>query len=374
MDYIEFIKKENLCVKIHYNNKVRLITNKKNIEKLISICEKYGYERIDSSCYLEDFIKEIIRDYEKYYQRKKNSLKIYNLVYDGVNLIRNHPKISKTIMAMGTLTALAVVNPFGGKDIESPAIEYEVSNESINIKKESSNIIEKTSDNTTKEEIDTMLNEDVSEFNFTYDNKNIDNLQRVKEYQDIFIKYANMYGLDYNLLMAIASQESGGYHYDLLNTPAIGMMQIERSAFINREITAYNHEDGKDETFLVTDLALNDLESNIKIGAMLLQIALEASDYNIPLGVQTYNFGTGYINDALNMCASLTGVPKEKMKNNMEELEWLDYREFLNVGDPKYVEHVFSFLPNNEKITVKNRAGQEISLRVCNEIEKMRNI
>ena len=74
------------------------------------------------------------------------------------------------------------------------------------------------------------------------------------------------------------------------------------------------------------------------------------------------------------MCESISGTPISEMKSNMEETEWLYYREFLNIGDAHYVEHVLSYLPNNKEITVKNRANQDITLKVVNEALKNKTI
>lgn len=399
MNYIKFIKNDTLTVEIHYKDKLRVIENKANVDKILSICEKYGYERINKSCYLKEYVDEIVKDYGNYYNKRKNTVKIYNTIKDAFKLKKK--VFNKKILAIGTLTCLAAFNPYS-KEITSNEITVteennvdnlendEIINITKNIKKTDSKEVtiskeelEKTDseeqatvkeEKETTNELNTMLNK-TTEFVFSYNNENIANLETTKNYSDIFQKYGEMYGIDSNLLMAIASQESGGKHDEFLyNYPAVGIMQIERSAFLNKEITAYNHLEQKQETFLITEEALTNLDTNIKIGTMLLQIALEANDYNIPLGIQTYNFGTSYMNQALKMCEAISGIPVEEMKQNMQETEWRYYREFLNIGDSNYVEHVLSFLPNDEKITVKNRDNEDISLKIVNEAVKTKTI
>ena len=397
MNYIEFKKDENLIVKIHYNGKLRVIKNKTNVKKILELCEKYGYGKIDEDCYIQDYISEIVTDYEKFYNKKKNNIKVYNTINKLMKL-KNNKKIG-TIILIGTLAAATT---FGLSELKTKIEATEITTESndynddndiityeddesffsnINIEKEEkepevgikneSETEKQTNQSEIETEIDNMLSDDTFEFVFECENPEPEKLEKAKQYSDIFEKYGQMYGIDPKLLMAMAAQESGGNHYDFLyNYPAVGIMQIERGAHINQEITAYNHLEGKEETYLVTDDSLTNLESNIKVAAMLLQISLEANDYNIPLGIQTYNFGTGYIYQSLKMCEDISGIPISEMKSNMEETEWRYYREFLNVGDPYYVEHVLRFLSTGDEITIKNRANQDITLKIKNEAEK----
>ena len=418
MNYIEFKKDTDLIVKIHHNGKLRVIKNKANVEKLLELCKKYGYGKINEDCYLQEYANEIIKEYEKFYHKKKSTIKIYNTVNNLMKLKKPSKKLGTTII-LSTLIAIGTISLVELKpklekvtisvddenndendnsiyeDNEEVAfpinIEKKVENNNIQLEEDkiqfeagtiTSKETEMEEEHQTESELETnneekakelenMLEDTKSEFVFNCENEEPGKFENAKQYADIFEKYGQMYGIDSKLLMAIAAQESGGNHYDFLyNYPAVGIMQIERNAHINQEITAYNHLDGSEETYLITDDSLTNLESNIKVAAMLLQISLEANDYNIPLGIQTYNFGTGYIYQALRMCEDISGIPISEMKNNMEETEWRYYREFLNIGDPYYVEHVLRFLASDDEITVKNRKEQDITLKITNEAEK----
>ena len=368
MNFIEFKKDNNLSAEIHYNKKLRIIKNEANIKKLLDICQKYGYEKLD----------------RHYYNKKKNNIKIYNIINKLMKLKKDNSHL-KGIMVAGTLIALTAISP--NKNNLEPTITNEATitdennDEQINITKENLNTIKKEDikiadeESSTEDEITNMLKSDLPEFVFDYANENTTNLENAKRYTDLFEKYGKMYGIDPSLLMAISAQESGGMHYDFLyNYPAVGLMQIEKAAFVNQEIVAYNHIEEREEKFLITENNLTDLDTNIKVGAMLLQIALEANDYNIPLGIQTYNFGTNYINKCLKMCESISGTPVSAMKNDMNKTEWRYYREFLNIGDPYYVEHVLSFISDKNEITVKNRANQDITLKITNTAQKTKAI
>ena len=97
MNYIEFKKDENLIVKIHYNGKLRVIKNKTNVKKILELCEKYGYGKINEDCYLQEYANEIIKEYEKFYHKKKSTIKIYNTVN---NLMKLKNKLSDSIISL----------------------------------------------------------------------------------------------------------------------------------------------------------------------------------------------------------------------------------------------------------------------------------
>ena len=180
-----------------------------------------------------------------------------------------------------------------------------------------------------------------------------------------------MFGIDPNLLMAIAAQESSGDHYGNLEKGcAAGIMQIEKAVHIGHTVSAYNFETGKVETISVTSDKLQDLETNIKIGTMIARTSIEDSNYNIPLGLQTYNFGPGSISNVLNTCCSQENVDKKEVKNDPTNNIWLNYRAFLHTGDAKYVEHVFSFLDNNAEITVLDRDGNKRTVKLSNDYQE----
>ena len=60
------------------------------------------------------------------------------------------------------------------------------------------------------------------------------------------------------------------------------------------------------------------------------------------------------------------------MRNNPTNNAWLKYRAHLNIGDAKYVEHVFSFLENNSNLTVKTRDNKNISVNITNDLVNTR--
>lgn len=186
-------------------------------------------------------------------------------------------------------------------------------------------------------------------------------------YKSIFDNYGNTYGIDPNLLIAIAAQEGSGVHKEISeNGHALGIMQVEMDVWCGKELTAYNFDTGMEETIVVNKGDLTNVDYNIKVGAMIFQGVLEQYNYNIPLALQAYNFGYGNIKKMLNTCFASTGVNIDEMIDDVNHTEWMNYRNFLGVGDGNYVEHVLENLENNEELVVRKRNLEEVKIQIHN--------
>ena len=212
------------------------------------------------------------------------------------------------------------------------------------------------------------------EFHFSYEDRtSSENIDNVNQYDDIFEKYANMYGLDSKLLKAIACQESGGNHYENLgNGPAEGIMQIEKSVHIGETITAYNFETKQNDYFEITEDNIQDIDFNIRIAAMDLRNAIEAFNYNIPQGTQAYNFGIGGMNQVLANCCRNIGEKQSNLENDPTNNSWLNYTESIGIGDSEYIAHVFSYLKDNTTLSIKDRDGLNHNITIINDYQKQR--
>ena len=216
-------------------------------------------------------------------------------------------------------------------------------------------------------ELELMLSEKDG-FHFSYQDRSNDaSIVNAKQYDDLFEKYAKKYGLDKNLLAAIAAQESSGNHYNHLNGPGYGLMQIEYVHF-GETLSAYNYETNTTDSITVTKDGVCDLETNIKIGSIILSNELKRFNYNIPLAVAAYNLGSGNINTVLRNTSNRTGVSIDSMKNNPNGNVWTEgpERRNLGVGDPKYPDHVFSYLGTSQ-ITVLNANGNPVTVNLIND-------
>jgi len=383
-DYIDFYydDEDNFVARICKNGKYKNVRNPRNVDKLISIAEKYNYN-INHEGKLTKRATAIIAEYDRYMARKKRRIKIYNQISSNMKISRKDPTINKRLAA-GALALVILGTGIGlhrkHTDSTSPeqttiSSQIESPNE-MTIYEELTGTIDDTEDysisneeETNSTELSTMLQSD--SFHFSYeDQTSSNNLETIKQYEDIFSKYATYYGLDKNLLMAIAAQESSGNHYGNLESgPAIGIMQIEKSVHIGENIAAYNFVTGDIDNILITEESLKDLETNIQIGAILFKDCLKQYDYNIPLAVQGYNYGFGNMYQVLKDCTKNENLSFDEIRKNANNNAWLKYRDSLNIGDPQYLEHVFSYLGNTE-LTVLTRDGEQVSVTITNDYQK----
>ena len=370
-----FDEEGKFAAKIHNNGKYRIVKNEKNLLKLLEISRKYGY-KINKEGKISKKAKEITKEYDKYQKRKKR-LQILGHIAENMILSRKNKALGKTVLIASILTTIAIsgASKKGAEaHDEVPTTSYQAvqtveENFASSIDMLDSyefNQIDETTEN--KNELDLMLQDE--SFHFSYEDRTSkEALTNAKRYEDLFEKYANRYGLDKNLLIALASQESSGEHYkNLERGPAAGIMQIEKKIHIGTTVSAYNFETKEIEKIKVTEDNLKDIESNIQIGSMILRGYIENNNYNIPLALQTYNFGPGNMQKVLNTCSSLENENIKDMRNNPTNNAWLKYRAHLNIGDAKYVEHVFSFLENNSNLTVKTRDNKNISVNITNDL------
>lgn len=389
-NYIEFKYDEDgyLIAKISRDGKYRIIRNIDNIFKLIDIAEKYNYT-IDSETRIVKDARYIIDEYDKLKKGKTRKFNLYNKTEDNMKIKRSNNNIGKKIAAISLATAMALTGTIIAKTNQKKnndsevvkgqyiVTDYENNNSNYSDYLESIKYEEKeqNSNNTSvtpKNEISNMIEK--KEFHFSYEDRtSSENIDNVNQYDDIFEKYANMYGLDSKLLKAIACQESGGNHYENLgNGPAEGIMQIEKSVHIGETITAYNFETKQNDYFEITEDNIQDIDFNIRIAAMDLRNAIEAFNYNIPQGTQAYNFGIGGMNQVLANCCRNIGEKQSNLESDPTNNSWLNYTESIGIGDSEYIAHVFSYLKDNTTLSIKDRDGSNHNITIINDYQKQR--
>ena len=376
--------------KLSQNGKYRIVKDPKNFLALYDIASMYGYSA-DRKIKIVKNADEIINAYDEYKRRKRQKNSIFGVLEEKCKLIKKS-KVGKSIAAIslaGTLTisAIAISNSIKTEDPDVLGGRIQVSRDETKDEqsKEISDIIEDDEQTDTESEvsIDEESSKDVSveelstifdrvKFHYNYeDRSNSSNIDRVNEYDDIFQKYAKMYGLDVRLLKAIACQETGGDHYgNIEDGPACGIMQIEKSVHIGQTISAYSPELGEMTSVDITEEKLKDIDFNIKVGAMDLRNAMESFSYNIPQATQAYNFGTGGMNRTLALCCDKDLEMQYELEKTPSNNSWLDYREQMDSGDKKYIEHVFSYLPNNTTLNVLDRNGKNHEVTLTNDYQK----
>lgn len=238
---------------------------------------------------------------------------------------------------------LDTVSPYNNKVV---TIKKNNSKKVKHALKNSEKLEKKATTEAKKTSFDREDNDKVIDFNFYCDSRvDFGDLAKTRRYKNIFNTYGNIYGIDPNLLIAQATQESGGDISVNFNQPDIGIMQIEWEAWVGEKISAYNYKTRKFDTVKITKDNLCDLDSHIKIATMILQSNINATyEFGYKLkkipetdilaySLQRYNMGAGTMIKLLNMGGN-----------------WKNNRDYFDIGDPEYFENVMNSLDNNSTV------------------------
>ena len=211
-----------------------------------------------------------------------------------------------------------------------------------------------TSDNDVVDEdniVGEVITENIKEsFDLEYsDRTDTDKFIIAKEkYYSLVSRISKEYGIDPQIMLAIATQESG-VHNTNTNGPAMGLMQIERSVWTGEDITAFNHKTKSKETLHITEEKLKDLEFNIRVACMIFQNCLNNSNYNLEVAIQMYNYGPGNVLKTFKMYYDRDDLTLDEALSNYSD-GWLDYRQYIKVGDKDYLEHIMSYVVQPDDI------------------------
>ena len=241
--------------------------------------------------------------------------------------------------------------------------EYTSNNESINTNQDN-NSLEGTNENDLNERVDAVLKldaEDATDMEKYYVTK--------AYYYDAIATNAKKYGLDPNLVLAIATHERG-VHSDMVDSGGgIGLFQIQVRGGWNwsgQTISAYNFETGEYDNVTITEDSVSDVFENIKVGCMMIQNSLAKYNYNIALAITAYNYGDNYLEKVINTCSMETGFSTSELKD-MNNLEWLSYRDIISGGDTHYLENVCKYIPNDTVLSFKNiNNGEDVFIKYEN--------
>lgn len=199
-----------------------------------------------------------------------------------------------------------------------------------------------------------------------------------EKYGALIEKYAKKYGLDPNLVLAVATQESGGKHYDLLDGgPAIGLMQIEKGVWRKGgNMRVFNFESNSWETITITAEGysdflhrLRDPEYNIDFACAIIQYNTYYFDYNVLVGLQANNMGMGSVGKVLDNYCYDHGISRKQVLEDQYDTGWMPYRNYISSGDSLYIEHVLSFVDANQ-ISMKKPDGTIITINISKESQK----
>lgn len=162
------------------------------------------------------------------------------------------------------------------------------------------------------------------------------------EYGKDIKKIAIEYGISYPLLLAIAKQESGGDHQGNISqekcNSGCGLMQIENPVGNPRAITAYNFNKREDVTLEINYENMKDPLKNVQAAAMLLQNLLIEYEYNTLLSIQAYNFGSGAVDQCIELYSKESGFDRHAILQNITDIGWTKYRKEIYTNPSKYIE------------------------------------
>lgn len=192
--------------------------------------------------------------------------------------------------------------------------------------------------------------------NFTNKSNSTKAVNARNNYYDVMCKCAKELGLDPDLILAIATQESGLHSANIyedenhVKRGAVGLMQIMYEVWAGSNVTYYSYNETTktfyQKTITVTEDTLTSIEGNILIGSIILQRCMIAADYNIPAAIQMYNQGVGGASKSIKAYASNIGSTYDEVLHNPNDLGWLQYTSF-SAGDAYYLSHINSWSNTN---------------------------
>ena len=364
-DCVDFqIVEDKMRCYITYNGKKRILSSNyvKPLFKVLSE-NKYPFKEI-----LVNGIETL-----RYYDVEKNLFKelVNNSATINKKVKRVNKYANKSIEVKKILFALLVCSSSIGYSVinknnipDLKVDDHEIINDLELVNNDINEIIDSGKIEITNNElIGKSISTDILELNnvFTFDYEDRSQSEKASTtrelYSDVITKYANMYGLPSNLMIAIATQESGIHSTEVSPGGGAGLFQIQVEngwGWLGRNIVAYNFETNQMEEITIggefgDKNMLLDLEYNIKVASMIMAYDLAYCDYDIIAALQTYNSGTK------------VSVLKDEYGNN-----WTEYRDSL-AGDKEYIEHVLSFLPKEDRVLeYKDANGKEYSLQINN--------
>ncbi len=336
----ELVKMSN-----EYRQKLERIRAKAHQER------RYQTETIDYTC-----DKEYVKGKNKTVTRKKSNKKTVIATFAALTL--------STVMLL-SITSKAETKVTNNEDI-NPQVSY-----AQNIEIEDDINKEFTVTAPPIIDIKEVQEEKVNPFTLeTEDLTSSEKYQNAKEkYFDLIEKYANEYGLDPMIMLALATQERGIHSETVDSGGGLGLFQIQIEGgwnWNNENVSAFNFSTNEEETVTITKEKASSLEYNIKYGCMLFQNALREQNYNIPRAIQCYNYGSAYMDQVISECCRDTGYSRSDI-SDPTNLIWTNYRSVIKNGDDRYLENVLRYLPNDTQIEFKKPSGETTTMTFENE-------
>lgn len=364
---------ENLQIIFRYNNNIAL--------------KVYGEQALEAFWKLINEYPEFAQRYREQVQ-KLNTQDTKNKLKETARRVKRQNKHTRKVARMGFAAVCSVV--IGASTI------------SFFTKNRNEGAMDKTDINTTEEyelpvtTIDEELGERIKDGSIAFPNINLpmeeDCIKLEYEdrsytskavlckenYYDKITKYAKMYGIDPQIMLGIATQERGTHSNVEDDSGAIGLMQLECGVWDNPDnagavLKAYNFQTHEYDSVEVPLPDMGNLDNNIRYACMNFQACLNQMNNNPIAAIQSYNMGTSNVNYILANYYATTGITREQALADFNNMEWLEYRNCVNEGDPLYVENVLSWLGKEKEFNVTTPNGEKINFKVkaCEKNKKL---
>ena len=159
-------------------------------------------------------------------------------------------------------------------------------------------------------------------------------------YYPIMEKYGEMYGVDPDIICAIATQERGEHSSTISEGGGLGLMQVQASVWDGQSLTV-TKANGEKETISVTTDKLRDLDFNIKVGTAIYKMCLDLMHSKEVPALQCYNFGQGTFGKVLKNYSYSAGKSVDEILDS-NDLGWINFTRGHG-GDPDYVKNVLRY-------------------------------
>lgn len=185
--------------------------------------------------------------------------------------------------------------------------------------------------------------------------------KRNQPYVDMIEQRANRWGVSYDLLYDVVSQEYGG------PTDKTNICHVVFDSWEDQIISAFNNETKQTEYIVLTNNPenyekitadrsnagkpnavdqtisqeeLRNPETSLSICCIILKYCNEHFKGNVPLAIQAYNNGVGAVDQIVVKTADATGNTPDAIIDDKDGVYWLKWRNVGQKGDPNYFYNV----------------------------------
>lgn len=353
--------------KVNTTDESIVLINPKSKVTINDLDKIYSYGYIG---YLKRNFKFIVNSVEEN-QKKRHA---YELIRQNKRKLIGSAS-SLAIIALATTLAFGSLKNTNAPELDNPVIdEYDIEEDNITVDQSFSigSIVDNVYEDENQELIDELeeesnqdlinqLNQDLNEsYTLNLRKSNTPDLKKAedaKNFIDTIEKYSNKWGISPNLILAILTQETGGYVSNL--------MQIEFNQWIDMPLTEYDFTNQRYQTIVLTDnpkkyngkgytvITREDLKNkitNISVGCVILRSSVKYMNYNIAAGIQCYNFGPGAMEIVLRACSKDTGVSVGEILSDQTNSTFMDFTDVMpdNYGDHEYLYNISKYLDDND--------------------------